>query len=78
MEMKKREIVIGGVYSNGKGRVRKVIDIGPQYKLYNTQESSENLRYEIIDDGTKKKQTVGKQLNMTVAAFASWAKYKNN
>ena len=35
--MKKSEIKIGHIYSNGKGRLRKVIDIGPQYKLYDGQ-----------------------------------------
>lgn len=36
--MKKSEVKIGGIYSNGKGRIRKVVDIGPQYKLYDEQE----------------------------------------
>lgn len=72
--MKKNEIKIGGVYSNGKGRIRKVVDFGPQYKLYDAQECTENLRYEIVNDGSKKNRTAGEQANMTVAAFAAWAK----
>ena len=36
--MKKSEIEIGRTYSNGRGRERRVIDIGPQYKLYDAQE----------------------------------------
>lgn len=44
--MKKSEIKIGHIYSNGKGRLRKVIDIGPQYKLYDGQRCDENMRYE--------------------------------
>ena len=42
--MKKSEIKIGHIYSNGKGRLRKVIDIGPQYKLYDGQRCDENMR----------------------------------
>lgn len=72
--MKKSEIKIGGVYSNGKGRIRKVIDIGPQYKLYDEVASTENLRYEIVNDGTKKNCTAGEEGNMTIQAFATWAK----
>ena len=37
--MKKSEIKIGHIYSNGKGRLRKVIDIGPQYKRSSTTEA---------------------------------------
>lgn len=72
--MKKSEIEIGKMYSNGRGRVRKVVDIGPKYKLYEGQESTENLRYEVVRDGTKKNRTAGEQHNMTLAAFAFCAK----
>lgn len=72
--MKKSEIKVGCVYSNGRGRARRVVDIGPQYKLYDGQESTENLRYEIVRDGSKTNRTAGQQQNMTLAAFASWAK----
>ena len=72
--MKKSEIRIGHTYSNGRGRERRVSDIGPQYKLYDAQESVENMRYEIIKDGSKENRTAGKQYNMTLAAFAAWAK----
>ena len=51
--MKKSEIKIGHIYSNRKGRLRKVIDIGPQYKLYDGQGCDENMRYEVINDGSK-------------------------
>lgn len=72
--MKKSEIAVGKSYSNGKGRIRKVIDIGPQYKFYDQQECDENLRYEIVQDGSKSNRTAGEQANMTVASFAAWAK----
>lgn len=73
-KMKKSEIVVGKCYSNGKGRIRKVVDIGPQYKLYDHQICTENLCYEVVQDGSKKNRTAGEQGCMTVAAFASWAK----
>ncbi|WP_317399723.1 hypothetical protein [Anaerotruncus colihominis] len=72
--MKKSEIKIGHIYSNGKGRLRKVVDIGPQYKFYASQESEENMRYEVINDGSKGNRTAGEQHNMTLASFASWCK----
>jgi len=72
--VKQCEIIVGKLYSNGKGRIRKVVDIGQQYKFYDEQECTENLRYEIVQDGTKKNRTAGEQSNMTVASFASWAK----
>lgn len=76
--MKKSEILVGGSYSNGKGRVRKVVAIGHQYKLYEGQENTENLRYEIVHDGTKGNQAAGTQSNMTITGFASWAKQRVN
>lgn len=75
--MKKSEIKIGCIYSNGRGRARKVVDIGPQYKLYDGQASTENLRYEIIVDGSKSNRTAGQQGNMTLVAFANWAKERH-
>lgn len=72
--MKKSEIKIGGLYSNDRGRVRKVVDIGPQYILYDGQRNEENLCYEIVQDGTNNNRMAGKQCNMTVIAFAAWAK----
>lgn len=72
--MRKSEIAIGKSYSNGKGRIRKVVDIGPQYKLYGGQKTDECLCYEIVNDGSKKNLTAGKRCNMTVGTFASWAK----
>lgn len=72
--MKKSDIVIGEIYSNGKGRERKVIGIGPEFKFYDGQECTENMRYEIVKDGTKANLSKGKQCNMTLASFSSWAK----
>jgi len=72
--MKKSEIKVGEVYTNGKGRTRKVVDFGPQYVLYEGQACTENLQYEVVHDGSKKNRTAGERHNMTLSAFASWAK----
>lgn len=72
--MKKSEIFLGKTYSNGKGRIRKVVKEGPEYALYTSQWTTDNIRYEIINDGTKKNRTAGQQSNMTRQAFAQWAK----
>ena len=72
--MKKSEIRIGHTYSNGRGRERRVIDIGPQYKSYGEQESVENLRYEVVKDGSVRNRTMGSEHNMTITEFAAWAK----
>lgn len=74
--MRKSEITLGGVYSNGKGRVRKVVAEGAEYVLYDSQEETDNLRYEIIHDGSKSNRTAGQQGNITRSSFASWAKEK--
>lgn len=71
--MKKSEIEIGSVYSNGKGRLRKVIDRGA-YPLYQGQGDMDDILYEIVNDGTKKNTTAGKQGVMTASSFAYWAK----
>ena len=71
--MKKNEIKEGALYTNGKGRVRKVLHFGP-YVLYAGQEDKDCLEYEIINDGTKNNLTKGKVDRMSRASFAAWAK----
>ena len=73
--MKKTDIEIGTVYSNGKGRERKVIDRG-DYPLYAGQGDHDCILYEIVKDGTKKNASAGKRSEMTAVSFANWAKYK--
>lgn len=72
--MKKHEIVVGKSYSNGKGRIRKVIAEGPQYVYYGGQGDRDCIRYETIADGRRVGSEVGKRSNMTRASFAEWAK----
>lgn len=71
--MKKTEISLGGIYTDGKGNARKVIATGPQYVLYDGQATTDNLRYEVVQRTTGPYR-VGRQGNATRASFASWAK----
>lgn len=74
--MKKSDIMIGLCYTNGKGRVRKVLDRTQdgKYVLYNGQLDIDCVLYEIVNDGSKKNLTTGKTGVMSTASFASWAK----
>lgn len=69
-------IEVGGCYSNGKGRIRKVLDIGPQYKYYANAHYEEGVCYMVLNDGTKKNRGKGEMGNTSMAAFCSWAKEK--
>lgn len=71
--MKKSEIVVGAVYTNGKGRFRLVLDTGPQYKLYDSQTETDCLCYRgaIVQKRDVKQEP---KENSTRASFASWAK----
>jgi hypothetical protein len=75
LTMKKKDfkIEVGGVYSDEKGGEREVIGIGPEFKLYDSQENEDCLRYKL----TAKKRgpyPVGYEGNCTTAAFRSWCK----
>ena len=74
VKVKKSDNKIGHTRPNGKGRPEKVVDMGPQYKLFDGQGCDENMRYEIVRDGNKKNRTAGEQHNMSLASFASWCK----
>jgi len=81
--MKKSEIAVGGVYTNKKGAVRKVIGMGPEFKLYDGQEDEECLQYELLkgkkNPYSKGTSESGNQIqNCTVTAFASWAKERTD
>ena len=74
--MKKSEIKIGGIYTNGKGRIRQVIDRtnDGKYRLYDGQTETDCVFYSIINDGTKANKSCGTTGVMTAISFASWAK----
>ncbi len=77
--MKRSEIVVGGIYTNQKGAVRKVIGMGSEFKLYESQEDGECLQYEQLEGRkypyAKGINESGNQINnCTVTAFANWAK----
>ncbi|WP_282156257.1 hypothetical protein [Cytobacillus gottheilii] len=42
--------------------------------LYESQCETDNLCYEIVNDGTKDNRSAGEQGNITRTSFASWAK----
>lgn len=65
--MKKSEIEVGAVYSNGKGRTRWILKRGDVPGLYNEQKDTDCVMYQ---DNT------GRIGTMTAARFANWAKEK--
>lgn len=72
--MKKAEIGKGRFYSDGKLGLREVLDLGPQFKLYETVQDSDCLRYRCL--GSKAASEVGVASNSTRTAFAAWAKHE--
>ncbi len=77
--MKASDIVVGGVYSNGKGRVRKVTARGPEYKFYESAADTDCVQYSILKGGSSgdyASDTHGH--NMSVASFAVWAKERKD
>lgn len=56
---------VGAIYSNGKGRTRRVLAIGREFLLYPGQSDSDCLRYE---------DNKGERGNMTINSFRKWAK----
>jgi hypothetical protein len=70
--MKKSLIIKGKTYTDGKGSIRKVIDIGPQYVLYRGQQCDDNLVYRLLRK-IKGPNVVGNDYNSTRASFAAWA-----
>lgn len=71
--MKKKDIKIGKRYTDNKGNVREVLDIGHQYLLYPSQESNECLRYKLVEKKIGP-YLLGSENNCTFQSFASWAK----
>lgn len=73
--MKKSEIKLGGIYSNGKsGRYyqeREIIGEGAEFVLYHGQEETDNIRYRVVNG---KNGHAEKEGNMTRSSFATWAK----
>lgn len=70
--MKKSEIRVGTDYANGN-KIREVIDIG-DYPLYPGQQDRDDVKYLVVDDGTKDNRKCGVIGVMTKASFANWAK----
>ena len=75
--MKKSEITVGGIYTNGRGRIRKVVAEGAEYALWDFMDK-DFIRYETIHDGTRMNKTKGELHNCSRASFASWAKERTD
>jgi hypothetical protein len=70
--MKKTEIAKSRFYADGKLGLREVVDEGPQYKLYESVEDPDCLRYRCLS--AKVESDIGHEANSTRVAFAAWAK----
>lgn len=71
--MRKADIVEGGLYCNGKGVQRKVLNFID--RPYGGGADPHWLRYEIVRGGNASGEYANGRVNtITVAAFARWAK----
>lgn len=72
--MKKTDIVAGKTYHNGKiGRFygeRQVLELGPQFKLYDSQTETDCLRYVPVKGPDSSRRPFK---NSTRTSFAAWA-----
>lgn len=66
--MRKDEIEIGSIYTHNRKVLRLVVDMGPQYNPNGDGEWGVN--YAVLSNG------LGRQANMPLFEFASWAKEK--
>ena len=80
--MKKSNIRVGAVYTNGKNRFRKVVALG-NYRLYEGQRDGECVRYLATRINAKGEEVADTRAQWpgdkpfgrcTLTAFASWAK----
>ena len=71
--MKKSEIMVGRIYTNGKGAYRKVLSAGSNFPLFSGQFDHDTLRYAQVIE-RKAGLIRGDNSNITRASFASWAK----
>lgn len=70
--MKKSEIKVGRTFTDGKGNIREVTNLG-YYPLYKDQQDTHCVQYKVL---TKKRgpHPVGSSQCCTQSAFAAWAK----
>jgi hypothetical protein len=80
--MKQQDIKVDGVYTDGKLGLRRVTAAGPEYRLYDGQEETDCLQYELISSTAgvqsitqRGTSAAGNPLaNSTRQSFAAWAK----
>lgn len=65
--MKKQEIFEGMFYTNGKGRIRKVLASDNHDAYFDL------IKYEVVADGTKENRSKGYITSITKGAFSRWA-----
>jgi len=70
--MKKSEIKLGSIYTNGRGNIREIVGVGP-YLLYSGQEDTDCVRYKLLAKSSGP-NLVGSERNCTKQSFATWAK----
>ena len=70
--MKKTDIKLGRMFTDGVGNIRKIVGVGP-YILYDGQQNTDCVRYKLIAKRLGP-YSVGSERNCTRQAFAAWAK----
>lgn len=73
--MKRSEIVIAGIYSNGKGSVREVLGFQKEGLCGGVQDT-DNVCYKTL--ASRYKGIIGKDFVSTARSFASWAKQRED
>lgn len=76
--MKRQDIQLDQVYSDGKLGLRQIIEQGPHLKSYSEQEDDDCVRYRVLHarqgETWFSKAGPEREHNSTVTSFASWAK----
>ena len=78
--MRKQEIVKGGVYWDGAMGVRKILDMGPQYRQYSHRADRDCVQYQVLSDckqGIRKSRFDESSIKTSARqSFATWAKQR--
>lgn len=74
--MKPSDIQVGRCYTNDKGRIRKVLDIGPQSKFYPGTNDLLCVCYMLVDTGMEDTRNAGQLGCIALDSFAFWADHE--
>lgn len=74
--MKRADIKLGVLYSNGKGVIRQVTGEGEEFIIYPGQTDCDCLQYRawLAAPGRKRTTPLSAKSNTTRTSFAAWAK----